>query len=144
MSTHLRSRLRTFTILLLLVGLGGYVVAAAADRSVAKTVVADDRALGQQDPAMAAKALRSHFSPIKGAYDNYLAASSAVVSARGDVNKLFNQVRSGSPSGSLGAAGAKNELANSITEYGAAVQQEDVARKAYADQLRRLMAEIHQ
>jgi hypothetical protein len=143
MSTDIRSRVRTFTIVMLLVGLGGYVVAAAADRSVAKTSVADDRALGQQDPATAEKALRSHFAPIKGAYDSYAAASTAVVSARGDVNKLFNQVRSASTSGGPGAAGAKDELTKGIAAYGAAVQREDVARKAYADQLALLMAEIH-
>ena len=130
-------------MLLLLVGLGGYVVAAAADSSVAKTSVADERALGQQDPATAAKALRSRVTPIKGAYDTYVAASLAVVSARGDVNKLFNQVRSPSTSGSLGVAGAKDKLSKGIAAYGAAVERANVARKAYADQLALLMAEVH-
>lgn len=134
---------RAFAMLLLLVGLGGYVVAAAADSSVAKTSVADERALGQQDPATAAKALRSRVTPIKGAYDTYVAASLAVVSARGDVNKLFNQVRSPSTSGSLGVAGAKDKLSKGIAAYGAAVERANVARKAYADQLALLMAEVH-
>ena len=134
---------RTFTVLLLLVGLGGFVVAAAADSSVAKTSVADERALGQQDPATAARALRSHVTQIVGAFDAYAASSIAVVSARGDVNKLFNQVRSSSASGSLAVARAKDKLSKGIAAYGAAIERQNVARQAYTDRLALLMAEVH-
>jgi hypothetical protein len=142
MSTDQRSLARTSAILLLLVGLGGYVVSAAADSSVSKTAVADDKGLGAQNPVTAAQAYRSHISPIKSAFDTYAAASLAVVSARDDVNRLFNQVRSASAK-SPAAATAKDQLSQGITAYGAAVEREDVARQAYAAQLALLMTEMH-
>jgi hypothetical protein len=143
MSTDQRSLARTSAILLLLVGLGGYVVAAAADSSVSKTAVADEKGLGAQNPVTAAQAYRSHISPIKSAFDTYAAASLAVVSARDDVNRLFNQVRSAPTSKSPAAATARDQLSQGITAYGAAVEREDVARQAYADQLALLMTEMH-
>jgi len=133
---------RILAILLLLVGLGGYVVAAAADSSVANAPVATDSTLGQQDPASTAKALSSRVTRVQGAYDTYAAASLAVVSARRDVNRLIDKVRSPT-SGNPGAAGAKDALSKGIAAYGAAVERENVARKAYAVQLAPLTAEVH-
>jgi hypothetical protein len=124
------------------VGLGGYVVAAAADSSVTNTPVADDSTLGQQDPASAARALSSHVTTVQRTYDTYAAASLAVVSARRDVNKLIDKVRSPT-SRNPGAAGAKDLLSKRIAAYGAAVERENVARQAYAVQLAHLMAEEH-
>jgi hypothetical protein len=144
MSTSITRRpTRTIAILLLLVGLGGYVVAAASDSSVANSSAAAERALGQQDPATAAQALRSRVAPLKVTYDSYAAASLAVASARGEVTRLLNQVRSPSASGSQTVAAAKVELSASISAYGEAIAREKVARQAYADQLAPLMAEIH-
>jgi hypothetical protein len=135
---------RALAILLLLVGLGGYVVAAATDSSVAKTSAADEAALGRKDAATAAAALRIRIAPVQGAYDTYAAASLDVVSARGAVNKLVTRVRSTSASGGPGAASAKDALSKGIAAYGAAVERENVARQAYAKQLAPLMAEVHQ
>ena len=135
---------RTLTILLLLVGIGGFAMANVLDGSVAKTSVEDERALGQQDPAAAAKVLRNRVVPIKDAYDAYAAASLAAVSARREVITLFNQAQSPSTSGSQKAASAKEQLPRSLAAYGAAVEQENVARQAYSSQLKLLMAVIHQ
>jgi hypothetical protein len=125
------------------VGLGGYVVAAAADSSTGKTSVADETALGQQDPVTRAAALRSRVTPIKVAYDTYAAESLAVVTARGDVSRLLSQARALSSSGSGEAATARDQLSTGITAYGAAVARQDIARQAYARQLALLMAEVH-
>jgi hypothetical protein len=134
---------RTVTILLLLVGIGGFAAANVLDGSGARLSVADESALGQQDPAAAAKVLRNRVAPIKDAYDTYAAASLATVSARREVITLFNQAKPPSPPGSEAAAGAKDELPNSLAEYGAAVERENVARQAYSAQLKLLMAVIH-
>lgn len=134
---------RTLTILLLLVGIGGFVVATVVDSSGAKTSVADERTLGQQDPAAAAKVLRNRVAPIKDAYDTYAAASLATVSARRDVIKLFNQAKPQSTSGSQAAASARDELPKSLAAYGAAVARENVARQAYSTQLKLLMTVVH-
>jgi hypothetical protein len=133
---------RALAILLLLVGLGGYVVAAAADSSIARTSVADEAALGQKDPATEAAALRIRIIPVQGAYDTYAAASLAVVYARDDVNKLVKRVRSAPASGSPGAASARDGLSKGISAYAAAVERENVARQAYAKLLAPLMAEV--
>jgi hypothetical protein len=138
-----RQPARTFAILLLLVGLGGYVVAAAADSSVGKTSVADETALGQQDPVAGAQTLRSRVTPIKVAYDSYAAASLAVVTARADVIKLFSTVRAQSTPGSVEATTARGQLSTGIAAYGAAVERENEKRQAYARQLALLMAEVH-
>ena len=144
MSTSIARRpTRTIAVLLLLVGLGGFVVAAAADSSVAKISASADRALGQQDPATAAQALRGRVAPLKVSYDSYAAASLAVASARSEVTRLLNQVRSPSTSGGPGVAAARDELSSGISAYGEAIAREKAARQAYADHLALLMAEIH-
>jgi len=134
---------RAFAILLLLVGLGGYVVAAAADSSTGKTSVADETALGQQDPVTGAAALRSRVTPIKVTYDIYAAASLAAARARDDVSRLLSHARALSSSGSEEAATARDQLSTGIAAYGAAVERENLARQAYARQLALLMAEVH-
>ncbi|MEP7193835.1 MAG: hypothetical protein ABI903_13325 [Actinomycetota bacterium] len=134
---------RILAVLLLLVGLGGYVVAAAADSSVAKTSAADVTALGQQDPGTAAAVLRLRVLPVQSAYDTYARASLAVVSARRDVTKPISQVRFLSTSGSARTSASMDLLSKGIVAYGAAVEREDVARLAYAHQLALLMTEVH-
>ena len=134
---------RTLAILLLLEGLGGYVVAAAADSSVAKLSAANDQALGQKDPVTEAQILHSRVTPIKGTYDTYAAASLAVATARGEVTRLLNQVRSPSTPGDPEVAAARDGLPSSIAAYGAAIAREKVARQAYSDHLALLMAEVH-
>jgi hypothetical protein len=135
---------RILAVLLLLVGLGGYVVAAAADSSVANTSAADITALGRQDPGTAATVLRLRVLSVQSAYDTYARSSLAVVSARGDVNRLIKHVRSLSTSGSPGTPAARDLLTKGIAAYDAAIEREDVARQAYARQLAHLKAEVRQ
>jgi hypothetical protein len=134
---------RTVAILLLIVGLGGYVVAAAADSSVARLAAANDQALGQKNAAAEAQTLQGRVEPIKSSYDTYAAASLAVTAARGEVTRLLSQVRSPSTSGGPEVAAARDNLPSSIAAYGAAIAREKVARQAYGDHLALLMAEMH-
>jgi hypothetical protein len=131
------------TILLLLTGIGGFAVANVVDSSVAKTAAENEMALGQQDPAAAARMLRSRVTPVKSAYDTYAAASLATTSARRDVITLLNQAKPPSTSGSQAAPGAMGELPQSMAAYGAAVERENIARQAYTRQLALLMAAVH-
>ena len=133
---------RTVAILLLLVGLGGYVVAAATDSSVAELSAASHQALGQNDPVAEAQTLQGRITPIKSTYDTYAAASIAVASARSEVTRLLSQVRS--PSTSVGqVADARDRLPSRIAAYGEAIARQKVARQAYSDHLALLMAEVH-
>jgi Tfp pilus assembly protein PilV len=131
------------TILLLLVGIGGFAAANVVAGSVAKTSAADEQALGQQDPAAAAKVLSNRIAPIKDAYETYAAASLTAVSARRDVILLFNEAKPPSTPGSPAAASAKLRLPSSLAAYTAAIERENVARKAYTRQLALLMAVVH-
>lgn len=134
---------RTFTILFLLVGLGGFVVAAATDQSVEKSAVADERAFNQRDPVLAAQRLDILIKPIKGAYDDYAAASLAVASAREDVTNLLTQAASTSGAGRVRAARAREELPTAIAAHSEAVTLERATRQIYVDQLAGLMKEMH-
>jgi hypothetical protein len=134
---------RAVAILLLLVGLGGYVVAAAADHSVGKVSAVEDRALGTQDPVAAASALRRRTTPITTTYNTYASASLVVGSTRGELTRLFNLVRPTSTAGPAEAADARGRLSESIAAYGVAIERQKVAQQAYAHELALLMAEVH-
>jgi hypothetical protein len=135
---------RTFAILFLLLGLGGYVAAAGADSSHSQTSGVDDQALGQRDPVVAAEALDIRVTPLKEAYDEYAAASLAVTRAREKVTILLNEASSSSGTGSLRAGPAKEELPTAIALYGAAIQRERATGQAYTRLLPPLMREMHQ
>jgi hypothetical protein len=134
---------RTFAILFLLVGLGGYAAAAGADNSHSQTASVDEKALGMRDPAVVAEALNNRVTPLKETYDEYAAASLAVARAREKVTILLNEAASTSGTGSLNAAKAKEELPAAIALYDAAIQRERVTGQAYTRLLPSLMREMH-
>ena len=138
-----RKPARALAILLFLVGIGGFVVANAADRSHAPTAVQDEAVLGQQNPVGAAQALRAQIRPVKRSFDTYAAASGAVAAARADVTNLFNALSPPSAAGSPEAAAAKLRLSAGIAAYGAAVEREQVSRIAYDKRLELLLRQVH-
>lgn len=138
-----RQRARTIAILLFLVGGVGYGIANVADRSHAASAVQDERVLGPKNPVGASQALRARVRPVKGAFDTYAAASTAVAAARADVTTLFNAVGPRSAGRTAESAAAKVRLSRGIAAYGAAVGREQAARIAYDKQLSLLMAEVH-
>jgi hypothetical protein len=142
-SAQVRHPARTFAILFLLIGLGGYVAAAGADNSHSQTAAVDDKALGQRDPVVVTEALTSRVTPLKVAYDEYAADSLAVARAREKVTILLNDAASSSGAESLGAAQAQEELPAAIAFYDAAIQRERVSGQAYTRLLPALMREMH-
>jgi hypothetical protein len=140
---QVRQPARTVAIVLLLVGLGGFVVAAAADSSHSQTADMDERALGARDPVAATAALNNSVEALTAAYDEYAAASLAVATAREKVTILLRDASSPSGTGSPKAAQAKEELPAAIAVHSAAIQRELVAGQVYTRLLVPLMREMH-
>jgi len=138
-----RKPARAMAIVLFLVGIGGFVVSNAADRSHAPTAVRDEAVLGQQNPVGAAQGLRAQVRPVKRSFDTYAAASGAVAATRADVSNLFNALGPPSAAGSPEAVAAKLRLSAGIAAYGAAVEREQVARIAYDNRLELLLRQVH-
>ena len=138
-----RKPARALAIVLFLVGIGGFVVANAADRSHAPTAVQDVAVLGQQNPVGAAQALRAQIRPVKRSFDTYAAASGAVAATRADVTNLFNALDPPSAVGSPEAVAARLRLSAGIAAYGAAVEREQVARITYDTRLELLLRQVH-
>jgi len=134
---------RALALILFLVGFGGFVVAAAANQSIERTAASDSRALGQRDAAAASATLRTGFTSVNSAFNTYVATSQAVARSRKDVTSRLNAVAALSKSGKAGLTQVKRDLARALDAHAVAVEEEKLARKAYADQLAVLMKDVH-
>jgi hypothetical protein len=128
---------------LFLVGIGGFVVAAAGSQSIQKTAVPDARALGGRDPAAASVTLRAGFTSVDGAYNAYAASTQRVARARAVVVKRLATVEALSKTGKAGLGKAKSDLTSAMAAHELAIEEERIARRVYVDRLAALMKDVH-
>jgi hypothetical protein len=77
---------------MLLVGIGGFVLAAGIERENEQAYAADYAALGARDPDPQAQALDVRVAKVKAAYDAYVAALAKVHTRHEAVTEKFNEV----------------------------------------------------
>jgi hypothetical protein len=134
---------RMLALMLFLVGFVGFVVAATANQSIERTAASDARALGERDPAEASATLRTGFTSVNGAFNAYAATSQSVARARQEVTSRLTRVAALSSSGGAGLDTARSDLTAALEAHAVAVEEEKLARKAYAAQLAALMKDVH-
>lgn len=124
------------SVVLLLIGIGGFVTANGIDSHSVKTFAEEYAALDGRDPGTTGDALDAQVSEVKAAFDDYVLAAAAVRRRHEAVTDAFNEALASSDEV------MSRKLDRVMAAYRAALRRERVKRQAYFAELRSLKVEI--
>lgn len=128
-------------VVLVVVGVLGFVLAGVGDSSTTARYKADQAVLGEHNAATSAEALNAQVARVKAAYDDYVSAAATVRTRHEAVTDTFNEVVTPlDPTNLLGITRAKESLPKVIGAYQRSLARQQAAAAAYFAQLAHLKA----